>query len=96
MRIGGEYAGPAVIRGKALRVGVTVHLVIEIDELEIDGRWIDGYRTWVGVITTADDHEADELTAAQDLRIELPDGRYAACLVLDEMRVVGLGPPPFS
>jgi hypothetical protein len=96
VRIGGEYAGPAVLRGKALRVGVTVHLVIEIDELEIDGRRIDGYRTWVGVITTADDHEADELTAAQDLRIELPDGRYAACLVLDEMRVVGLGPPPFT
>ncbi len=95
MRIGGEYAGPAVIRGNALRVGVTVHLVIEIDELEIDGRRIDGYETWVGVITTADDHDPRELTAAQDLRIELPDGRFGECLVVDPMRVVGLGAPPF-
>jgi len=95
VRIGGEYAGPAVIRGKALRLGVTVHLVIEIDELEIDGHRIDGYRTWVGVITTADDYDTRELTAAQDLRIELPDGRCAACLVVDDMRVIGLGTAPF-
>jgi hypothetical protein len=96
VRIGGEYAGPAVIRGQALRVGVTVHLVIEVDEIEVDGRRVDGYTTWVGRITTADDHDECELTAAQDLRIELPDGRHAPCLVLEEMRILGLGSPPFA
>jgi Domain of unknown function (DUF4873) len=96
VRIGGEYAGPAVICSQAWHVSVAVHLVIEVDELDVDGQLTDGYRTWVGRITTGGDADTSVLTSAQDLRIELPGGRRASCLVVDDLRIVGLGPPPFD
>jgi hypothetical protein len=95
VRIGGEYAGPAVIHGQDLHVGVTVHLVIEVDELEIDGHRVDGYRTWVGNVTSGAP-EGGPLASAHELRMELPSGRFGACLVLDDLRIVGLGPAPFD
>lgn len=95
MHIGGEYAGPALLRTRSLNVGVTVHLVIEIDDIEVDGRTVDGYQTWVGRIT-AGAVDAAVLASERDLRIELPGGRHAACLVSDDLRIVGLGSPPFD
>ena len=79
-----------------MRVDVTVHLVIEVDEHDVDGQREEGYRTWVGLITTIHGVDVTELMSAHDLRIELPDGREASCLVVDEYRVVGLGTPPFD
>jgi hypothetical protein len=95
VHIGGEFAGPALLRSQTSTVGVTVHLVIEVDDIEVDGRTVDGYRTWVGRIT-AGAVDTAELTSQWDLRIELPSGRYAACVVLDDLRIVGLGAPPFD
>jgi uncharacterized protein DUF4873 len=95
VHIGGEYAGPALLSSQTSNVGVTVHLVIEVDDIEVNGRTVDGYRTWVGRIT-AGAIETTGLTSARDLVLELPSGRHAACVVSDDLRIVGLGTPPFD
>ena len=95
MRIVGEYAGPAVVTGEGVRLPVSVELFIEVDEIELDGRPVDGYRTWAGRIT-AGDADAAALAPLHDLVIELPDGRRAPCAILDDLRIVGFGAPPFD
>ena len=95
MRLAGHYEGDAVLACGSRRIPVAVELFIELDEVDADGRRADEYRTWVGRIT-AGDVDAATLMFESDLRVELPSGRSAACAVLEDLRIVGLGDPPFD
>lgn len=86
------YKGPARVTGRGRSIEVTVHLGIECGDL-VD--MCVGERAWFGQVTGGIEDPAP-LLGLPELRLELPQGRDAACVFLQDLRIVGLGRPPFD